>query len=85
MQYQFESLKNLCEKSLSKGIAVDNAVSIFLLANMHNAAELKSKSIEFIVKNSKQVMATEGWKEILKPARMDLIAELFQAMANLTN
>ena len=64
---------------------MDNVASIFLWADRHNATELKSKATEFIVKNSKQVVETEGWKEIMKPERMDLIGELFQAMANFRN
>ena len=82
LQYQIESLKKLCEQSLCQGLNVDNAASVFLWAEMHNAAELKSSAAEFIVTNSKQVMATEGWGQIMKTNRMELLAELLSAQAN---
>ena len=53
---------------------MDNSVNVLLLADMHNAAQLKSKSMEFIVKNAHQVMATEGWSQIIKANRVELLA-----------
>ena len=50
---------------------------------MHNSTELKSKSTEFIVKNSKPVMATKGWNEMIKASGVELVTELFRAFADL--
>ena len=81
MQYQFESLKKLCEESLSTGLTVDIAACTYLLADMHNAGNLKDKCIQFIAKNLAEVRATDGWKQLIKTNRMDLMDEIFRAMS----
>ena len=80
MQYQLDSLKSICEDSLSNDISIENATSTLILADMHNANELKTKCIQFIASNLAQVRATEGWKQLIKANQSDLLDQLFQAL-----
>jgi len=76
-----ESLREFCAVRISSNISVDNAAMVLLLAEMHNSAKLKAKCIEFISANSKQVIETDGWKQMLKANRIELLNELYLHLA----
>lgn len=52
-----------------------------MLADMHNAAQLKSSCINFISKNSTQVMKPDIW-DLLQQNRPTLLRELYQDLAD---
>lgn len=48
-KYDVSDLKPLCESALAHKISFENAVETLILADMHNAADLKKFCFEFIV------------------------------------
>ena len=77
-----DCLKTLCVKHLASNLDVESVTETFLLADMHQVAELKSKCINFITEKSNQVISTEGWKSFMRANRIDLMAELFEKACN---
>lgn len=55
-KYSIPGLKELCIKTLLDNMKIKNALELLLLADMCNAADLKSKVIKFIVRNQKFVV-----------------------------
>lgn len=47
-QYALQRLKVTCEESLCTNLAVDNVAEILILADLHNADQLKEMAIDFI-------------------------------------
>ena len=76
-----DSLKLLCGQYLASKLDHESVTSTFLLADMHQVDELKSKCIEYIATNANKVMVTSGWKSFLTINRMDLMADLFKQIA----
>lgn len=76
-KYQLSELKEICEETLSANLSVDNSLECLLMADLHNASELKTSAVKFIVEHSVDfVDEIDKFKEY-----PDLIAELFKAMA----
>ncbi|XP_065203502.1 protein roadkill-like [Planococcus citri] len=64
-KFDIGHLKKICEDSVYKSLSVDNALNVLILADRHNANELKSKTIDFIVDESSEVMNSTSWNEIM--------------------
>ena len=45
-----ERLKALCEEALSKNLDIENVADTLILADLHNASQLRNQAIEFINK-----------------------------------
>lgn len=75
-----DALKDICEDYLVSVLAADTVAGLLLLADLHTAANLRLKCINFIVRHPEAVMATEGWKQI-RFVRPELGVELFQHLA----
>jgi len=76
-KYQLSELKEICEETLCSNLGVENSLECLLMADLHNATELKSAAVKFIVEHSADfVDEIDKFKEY-----PDLIAELFKAMA----
>ena len=80
-QYQVDSLKSVCEKYLTYKVSVDSVTETLLLADLHQANNLKLKCIDFISEKGNEVMATDGWKSLMVSNRMDLLADLFKNLS----
>ena len=76
-QYQMDNLKSYCSRRISSTLDIDSAVEFLLLADLHQATYLKDKCIDFIVRRSDQVLATNGWQKLIKSGNSELLAELF--------
>ena len=76
-----DGLKTLCSKYLASKLDIESVTGTLLLADMHQAPELKAACIEFMTEQSDKVMATEGWKAFLATNRMDLLADLFKNLS----
>ena len=50
-EYQLEGLKAKCEEALSKTLTVETVIDILLMADTHNAKNLKQSCFAFIAKN----------------------------------
>ena len=46
-QYALDRLKVMCEESLASSLNVDNVCDVLVLADLHNALQLKSVAIDF--------------------------------------
>ena len=80
-QYQIVSLKAFCATHLASKIDTESAVEMLLLADLHQAIELKDVCLDFIAKNSAQVVATEGWEKIELGNNTKLLSEVIKRMA----
>ena len=64
LQYQVESLKTICVDILAESIAVATVVDVLLLADKYRASSLKSKCINYIVANARDVTHTNAWEDM---------------------
>lgn len=76
-KYQLSELKEICEEVLRLALDVDTCLECLVLADLHNAEELKDAAVKFVVEHS-----TEFVEQVDKfKSYPDLMAELFKAMA----
>jgi len=50
-----QSLKSICELSLGAYLSPQSVIAVLLLADLHNAVELKAKCIDYIGANAMEV------------------------------
>ena len=62
-EYQLEDLKVTCGEALSKTLTAQTVVDILLLADTHNAQNLKQSCLLFIAKNVAEVKKLSTWSE----------------------
>jgi speckle-type POZ protein len=62
-EYQLEGLKVSCEEALSKTLTVQSVIDVLLLADIHNAQNLKRCCLVFIAKNISAVKKTSKWSK----------------------
>lgn len=79
-KYALERLKVMCEEELCQSLSVDSVSESLVLADLHNADQLKAYSIDFINSHAADVMETSGWK-IMVQVRPHLVADAFRALA----
>ena len=65
-KYQIDSLKKMSAASLSKILAVDNAVNILILAQTHDCPELRKSTLNYIALNPKSVVKLPNWRELME-------------------
>ena len=63
-KYQILEMLALCEKKLLSNITVANVVDLLILADMHNAKDLKQACSKYIYRNSMEVRRTSQWNEL---------------------
>ena len=76
-KYQIEGLVKCCEKVLYKNLSVQNAVETVILADKHNATQLRRICISFIVEHQPEISETNKWSEVL--AEIDILQDIYQA------
>ncbi|XP_065203512.1 speckle-type POZ protein B-like [Planococcus citri] len=64
-KYDLCGLKVICAKKLIRGLSVENATNVLILADMHHYEDLKRQVIKFIVTNCTEVVNTEAWLKML--------------------
>ena len=74
----------MCEDSLSQNLNVGNVATVLMLADMHSADQLKNIAISFCNANSKEVVETEGWKQMCSQ-NPHLISDAYKSLAEGTN
>ncbi|XP_044743660.1 speckle-type POZ protein-like [Chrysoperla carnea] len=77
-KYALDRLKRLCEKELCANLSTGNAAEILILADLHNANQLKVQAIDFINNNS-GVKSTTGWREMIQTYPR-LIADIYHPL-----
>ena len=71
-KYQLDHLKALCERRLmiSYDLQIDNAARILLLANDHEAKQLKRNAMLFINEHRDEVPLTKEWEGVKESAEL---------------
>ena len=77
--YDLPLLKKSCEDELISTMTVDNVVDLFVLAEDHNAVELRVVAKTMILDNKEVIVEQEGWDTKLGT----LVIELFKAVASI--
>ncbi|CAD6220704.1 GSCOCG00011582001-RA-CDS [Cotesia congregata] len=68
-KYQLQSLKEMCEYSLSKTLNVGNAIKIMILADRYYAKQLKEIAIDYVIANFDKFKNTEEFKALEQAQR----------------
>ena len=63
-KYELSCLLVMCENELKMNIKVFNVIDKLMLADLHQAENLKKACLNFIKQNATQVYKTEGWKTL---------------------
>ncbi len=63
-KYNIRDLKEVCEKSMTDSMSVDNVCSLLLLGHDHASTFLKEKALDFIANNVSAVTRSDGWKDV---------------------
>uniref|UniRef100_H2Z147 BTB domain-containing protein n=1 Tax=Ciona savignyi TaxID=51511 RepID=H2Z147_CIOSA len=79
-KYALERLKVMCEESLCSNLSVENVAETLILADLHNACQLKEMAIDFINNHALDVMETGGFN-IMVRSHPHLVADAFRALA----
>ncbi|XP_057322583.1 speckle-type POZ protein B-like [Microplitis mediator] len=65
-KYQLQSLKEMCQESLSGTLTVDNALKIMTLADRHSAKDLLEFTIDYMASKIKDIIVTEDFQVLEK-------------------
>ncbi|XP_039267485.1 speckle-type POZ protein-like [Styela clava] len=79
-KYALQRLKVMCEESLCTNLSVENVADILILADLHNADQLKEMAIDFINSHAIDVMETAGFNSMVR-SHPHLMAVAFRALA----
>lgn len=77
-KYSVENLVNICGNRLFSKLSIENAVHTLMIADLVRINYLKKNCIDLILKYKDKVIETEGYKEMVKSGRIELLSELFQ-------
>jgi speckle-type POZ protein len=80
-KYCLLELKKYCEAELCREVQVTTALKLLVIADRHDAAELKSTCVKVILERSQEVVKQTGWREILQPYPR-LLADMFEVLAS---
>ena len=72
----------MCEEALATNLTVENVASILIIADMHNAAQLKKIALHFCSSNSNTVPTTEGWKQMVSQ-NPSLLSDAYESLGNI--
>uniref|UniRef100_A0A914HFR4 BTB domain-containing protein n=1 Tax=Globodera rostochiensis TaxID=31243 RepID=A0A914HFR4_GLORO len=79
-RFQLIGLKEMADQVLRAGLSTDNVCRNLVLADMHNALDLKTDALRFIAQYSNNVIMTDGWAEMVKE-HPRLVTEVVAAMS----
>jgi speckle-type POZ protein len=75
-KYQCVQLKMMCQEQMYRTLSTQNAPRFLVLADLPTAHHLKDQCIEFINRNSSDVVKTESWAAMVK-THPHLAAEIY--------
>ena len=83
-EYQLEGLKVMCEEALSKMLTAETVIDVLVMADTHNAQNLKQSCLTFITKNLTDVKKSSAWTEgkLRSEANKDLWMEVSDFIIN---
>jgi hypothetical protein len=76
-QFGVDRLKRLCEQKIVFGVSVENAASILQAADVHNAAGLRSRCVDFILRHFDAVSKSKAFEDMAKN-NVDLLLEILK-------
>lgn len=82
-RYDLQELKYMCEKVLSCKLSRETVLKTLIFSDIHNVANLKARTIEYIKLNSIDVlnmMDSESWNDLT--SRPDLMKDVLTAYMN---
>ncbi|UJR13455.1 hypothetical protein I4U23_000469 [Adineta vaga] len=65
-KYQLEFLKQKAELIMINSLSISNCTMLFIVADLHNAHELKKRILNFIMRNILQVIETDDWRLLVE-------------------
>lgn len=82
-KYEIPALRWLCEKEIGLNLSIENAAQTLVLADMHQASQLKKHALIFITLHAQQVFATDGWHEVKAAICPDLMIDVCESLATM--
>ncbi|EFX61458.1 hypothetical protein DAPPUDRAFT_69492, partial [Daphnia pulex] len=79
-RYFLNLLKWKCEMFLAQDLSVNNCCERLMLADTHDASNLKKVAGNVIRKSSAALKKTESWKKMMKTASPDLLREIIESV-----
>jgi len=64
-RYDVKSLKASCEKDIFDCLSFENAAETLIFADLHNAEQLKARTLDFIKIHSNEIKDTEGFEALI--------------------
>ncbi|XP_063089624.1 speckle-type POZ protein-like [Cavia porcellus] len=81
-RFGLERLKLMCENHLCSNLSVENAVEILILADLHSAPQLKTRTLDFINFHVSDILETSEWKAMVV-SHPHLVAEAYHSLVSM--
>ena len=78
-RYFLDLLKWKCEQFLAQDLSIKNCCERLMLADAHDATNLKKVAGNIIRKSSAELKKTKGWKKMMKQALPELLCEIIES------
>jgi hypothetical protein len=65
-KYQLEFLKQKVELIMINSLSILNCTMLFIIADLHNAIELKKRILNFIMRNLIEISETDDWRILVE-------------------
>eukprot|EP00092_Neocalanus_flemingeri_P027545 GFUD01029885.1.p1 GENE.GFUD01029885.1~~GFUD01029885.1.p1 ORF type:complete len:418 (-),score=106.40 GFUD01029885.1:57-1286(-) len=80
--YEMATLKQITEMALIEQMDTENMLQRFLMADMHDAKELRQASKNLIIENSEALVKNKDWKKTITTSHDEqLVYEILEGMA----
>merc|ERR1719187_2950390 len=76
-KYQMLGLSKFCQSALTSNLTAANVGQVLTISHMYLASKLKDECFDYITRNAKNVIATDGWKT-LEQTQPHLAIEFFR-------
>jgi len=76
-KYQMLGLSKFCQNALTSNLTAANVGQVLTISHMYLASKLKDECFDYITRNAKHVIATDGWK-LLEQTQPQLAIEFFR-------
>lgn len=80
-KYQMLGLSKFCQSALTSNLTAANVGQVLTISHMYLASKLKDECFDYITRNAKNVIATDGWKT-LEQTQPQLAIEFFRKNIN---
>lgn len=65
-KYELEYLKQRVEIILMNSLSISNCTMLFILADLHNAIDLKKRILNFLMRNLLEITETDDWRILVE-------------------